>query len=182
MSERYALSQRLIHWAVALSVIFALAVGLTLGRLGFDGVKATFGMEVTNVLYKYHKTFGVLILAMMALRVLLKLRLGKPAYSEPLPAFQRVASEAVHGLLYVALLSMPILGWAATASAGYPVEFFNWKLPGLIGKHKELSETLYSLHRWLGWTIGALVLVHISAAIYHWRVRRDGVIERMRLI
>jgi len=181
MRTHYNIMQRLVHWAVALIVVGSLTIGLILGRLGYDGVVATFGNDVTNLLYKYHKTFGVLILSLMALRVILKLSFGKPDYAEPLPGFQRAASASVHGLLYLGLLAMPVLGWLATASGGYPVEFFDWKLPALIGKDKELSATLYTVHRTLGWVIGGLILVHLSAAFYHWRIRRDGVIERMSL-
>ena len=59
---RYTLVQRLIHWAVAIIAICLLVAGGTIGILGFDGLKDTFGMEVTNALYKYHKTFGVIML------------------------------------------------------------------------------------------------------------------------
>ena len=178
---RYTLAQRLIHWAVAVIAICVLSVGLTLGILGFDGVKATFGIETTNLLYKYHKTFGVVLLGLMTLRLILRLTLGRPAYDPPLPRFNKVASEAVHGLLYVALLIQPMLGWAATAAGGFPVEFFNSKLPGLIAKDKALSETLYGLHGAVGWTIITLITIHIGAALMHAFIKRDAVMKRMSL-
>ena len=131
---RYHLLQRLIHWAVAIIAICMLAAGATLGILGFDGLKETFGMPVTNAIYRYHKTFGVIMLGLMTLRLLLKLTLGRPDYDPPLPRFNKVASAMVHGLLYVALQVQPMLGWAATAAGGFPIEFFNTTLPKLIGK------------------------------------------------
>ena len=79
---------------------------MTLGILGFDGVKNAFGMEVTNLLYKYHKTFGVILLGLMTLRLIVKLMQGRPEYDPPLPRFNKAASGAVHGLLYVALLHL----------------------------------------------------------------------------
>jgi cytochrome b561 len=117
---RYSLIQRLIHWLVAVIALCVMAVGLTLGTLGFDGTKDAFGIDVTNLLYKYHKTFGVVLLGLMTLRLIVKRLLGAPEYSPPLPAFNRSASAAVHGLLYVTLLVQPVLGWAATAAGGYP--------------------------------------------------------------
>ena len=75
---KYALSQRLLHWIIALMVLGALAVGMLLGFLGFSGVKDTFGIDVTNLLYKYHKTFGVLILGLMVIRIAVKLAKGAP--------------------------------------------------------------------------------------------------------
>jgi cytochrome b561 len=87
----------------------------------------------------------------------------------------------VHGLLYVALLVQPVLGWLATAAGGFPVEFFSSKLPGLIGKDKALSETLYGLHGAVGWTIIALIAIHVAAALMHAFIKRDTVMKRMSL-
>jgi cytochrome b561 len=178
---RYSLAQRLLHWAVAIIAICVLAVGLTLGTLGFDGVKAAFGMDATNLLYKYHKTFGVVLLGLMTLRLMLRLALGRPEYDPPLPRFNRSASAAVHALLYMSLLVQPVLGWLATAAGGYPVEFFSTTLPGLIGKNEALSKTLYGLHGSVGWLILALICIHIGAALMHRFVLRDTVMDRMKL-
>jgi len=180
-TPRYTLAQRLIHWAVAIIAICLLVVGGTLGILEFDGVKDTFGMPVTNALYKYHKTFGVILLGLMTLRLGLKLTLGRPDYDPPLPRFNRAASAAVHGLLYLALLVQPMLGWAATAAGGYPIEFFNSTLPKLIGKDPALSKTLYAVHGAVGALILTLIAIHVSAALWHAYVKRDTVMKRMSL-
>jgi cytochrome b561 len=158
-----------------------LGVGLTLGNLGFEGTVAAFGSDTTNLLYTYHKTFGVLVLGLMVLRLLLRLTLGTPPYRQPLAAWQRVASRTVHGLFYVVLLAMPVLGWLGTAAGGYPVQFFEWTLPVLIGKDEELGKTLFQLHGWLGWILIGLILTHVAAALMHWLIQRDGVMERISL-
>ncbi len=178
---RYTLVQRLLHWLIALLVLGLLAVGMIFFFLDFEGTKNTFGREVTDALYTYHKTFGILVLALMILRVALRVVLGAPPYAPPLPAFLRVASHAVHGFLYLALLAMPVVGWLATAAGGYPVQFFDWTLPGLVAKDKALAETLFWLHGALGWVIIGLLVVHIGAALMHWLVKRDGVMARMSL-
>jgi cytochrome b561 len=76
---------------------------------------------------------------------------------------------------------MPVLGWLATASGGFPVQFFNLTLPGLISENKELSKTLFELHALVGWVILGLIVLHVSAAVYHWKIKRDGVMGRMSL-
>ncbi|MCP5159282.1 MAG: cytochrome b [Gammaproteobacteria bacterium] len=180
-TDRYALVQRLLHWLIAFLVLGALGVGMTLGFLGFEGTQATFGKMMTNALYTGHKTFGVLILALMLLRLGIRSILGAPPYRSPLSGFERVASRAVHSLLYVALLLMPVLGWLATAAGGYPVQFFAWNLPGLISKDQALSEVLFSLHGMVGWVIVGLLVLHIGGAMQHWLIKRDGVMQRMSL-
>jgi len=180
-TDRYTLVQRLLHWLIALLLAVVLGVGMTLGFLGFDGTKAAFGGEVTNALYTYHKTFGVIILALMLLRLLARLVVRAPPYRLPLTGFERMASRTVHSLLYLALLIMPVLGWLGTAAGGYPVQFFAWTLPGLIGKDKALGETLFYLHGLVGWVILGLLVLHIGGAMRHWLVKRDGVMARMSL-
>jgi cytochrome b561 len=180
-SFRYTLAQRLLHWVVVVLAIVLLAVGLTLGNLGYEGTVATFGSDTTNLLYTYHKTFGVLMLGLMVLRLGLRLTIGAPLYRQPLPAWQRVASRTVHGLFYAILLAMPVVGWLGTAAGGYPVQFFGWTLPGLIGKDEELGKALFQLHGWLGWILIGLILIHVAAALMHWLIQRDGVMERMSL-
>ena len=179
---RYALIQRLLHWAIALVVLGALAIGLIFAIYdGFAGTKEAFGEATTNLFYKYHKTFGVIILFAMIVRILVKLRLGKPAYAQPLSRFEHVASNAVHGLLYLGLLIMPVLGWLGTAAGGFPVQFFGWTLPGLIGKDKALYEILMEFHGVIGWIMLICVLMHIGGALKHWLVNKDGVMTRMSL-
>jgi cytochrome b561 len=71
--------------------------------------------------------------------------------------------------------------WAGTAAGGYPVEFFLWQLPGFIGKDEQLSEQLFLLHEWLSWIILALVALHVTGAMFHWKIKRDNVMKRMSL-
>lgn len=176
---KYALSQRLLHWIIALMVLGTLAIGLLLGFLGFSGVKDTFGIDIANLLYKYHKTFGILILGLMVIRIIVKLAKGAPDYAQPLTKFEHSASKAVHGLLYLCLFAMPVLGWLGTGANGFPVEFFNWKLPAILEKDKELGGLLMELHEIVGWTLAALIALHIGAALKHAIVKKDGILQRM---
>lgn len=179
--NRYALPQRIIHWSVALLVLVSLGTGMLLGWLGFEGARDALGLAATNGLYTTHKTVGVLILALMLMRVLARLGYGKPGYVQPLAPAKRVASSTVHGLLYVLLLTQPVLGWLATATGDFPVDFFGVTLPGLVGVDKALSEVLFEWHGVVAWTILALASLHVAAAVHHWRVLRDEVMHRMRL-
>ncbi|MEM6974459.1 MAG: cytochrome b [Pseudomonadota bacterium] len=177
---RYALVQRVLHWTVALVVICSLLGGLMLYLFGFGGLRDTFGMEVTNLIYKYHKTLGVLVLMLMAFRIAARLKLGAPAMSPFLPVWQVRAADAVHIAIYVLLIAVPVLGWAGTAAGGFPVQFFDFTLPGIIPKDKELSKTLFQLHGLAALSLTAILVLHIGAAYRHWKLR-DGTMARISL-
>lgn len=183
MSEvaRYSLVQRQLHWLLTLLVLLALGVGMTLGWLGFDGARDAFGEGVTNALYSAHKTLGVLILALIALRLVIRLTQGIPPPEPTLTRFERLASHLVHVSLYWVLLAQPIVGWLATAAEGYPVQFFAWTLPGLIAKDEALGEKLFELHEFLAWALLVLLALHIGAALMHEHIKHDGVMRRMSL-
>jgi cytochrome b561 len=178
---RYPLIHRLLHWAIAVVVLGTLSVGMIFMFLEFEGTLATFGQPMTDLLYTYHKTFGIVVLTLMLLRLGVRLAFGKPAYRPPIAAWERAVSTTVHASLYGLLIVQPMLGWAATAAGGYPVQFFGWTLPGLLSKDEALSERLYGVHGLFGWLILILAALHIAGALRHWLIKRDQVMTRMAL-
>lgn len=178
---RYPLIHRLLHWAVVLAVLWQATVGLIFMFLEFEGTVETFGKGTTDFLYTYHKTFGIIVLVLMLVRLAIRLAVGRPDYRPPIAPFERRLSGAVHFGLYAALIAQPVVGWAATAAGGFPIQFFGWVLPGLLSKNEDLSETLYEVHGAIGWVIILLVLLHVAGALRHWLILRDGVMTRMSI-
>ena len=177
---RYPLIHRLLHWAVALIVIWQAGVGLVFMILEFEGTLQTFGKAATDLLYTYHKSFGIVVLALMLLRLGIRLGVGRLPYRRPIADWEHRVSGVVHGGLYAALILQPMLGWAATASGGFPVQFFGWILPGIVPKNPPLGEILFAIHGALGSLIVLLALLHVAGALRHW-LRGDGVMTRMSL-
>ncbi|MCF7983558.1 MAG: cytochrome b/b6 domain-containing protein [Thiohalocapsa sp.] len=180
-NARFSFVQRVLHWLIALIVFALLAVGLTFMTLGgYEGVVGLFGDTTTNMLYTYHKSFGILLLMLMVLRVALRRAYTTPAYDPPIGGFERYVGGSVHVLFYLLLIGMPIGGWLATASGGFPVQFFDWELPGLVPKNEELSKTLFQFHGYAGLVLLGLIVLHVGAAIKHWR-KKDNVMRRISL-
>ncbi|PRY65252.1 cytochrome b561 [Vreelandella songnenensis] len=179
--DHYIYPHRVLHWLVAGGVLLALASGFTFGTLGYEGTVELFGNTLTNLLYTSHKTLGITLLLLMTLRIITRIAFVVPDHDPPLNAFERIVSTSVHHLLYLALIIMPLLGWAATATGGYPIEFFHWHLPGLLGERPALSSQLYTWHGRIGWAIVVLTTLHVAGALFHWRIKRDTVTKRMSL-
>jgi cytochrome b561 len=162
--------QKSLHWIVALCVLTIIPVGITMGRVQGD---------IQNTLFNFHKSLGVLILTLMTLRLIYRLTKGVPKDTE-IPAFFRVAGSATHWILYILLFVTPIMGYVANSAYGAPTPFFGlFELPPIVAKNEALSETLFARHKFLGFTTAVFVAMHIGAGLFHYIIRRDGVLQRM---
>ncbi len=169
---RYTLTAIALHWLLALAIVATFAVGLTMTSLPFSPARLR--------LFNWHKWAGVSILALSALRLLWRLWHQPPA-DLPMPAWQRRSAQATHGLLYALFFSVPLAGWAYSSAAGFPVVVFGvLPLPDWVPVNRELADTLKLLHHWLAYTLAALVVLHVAAALKHHFIDRDGLLARMR--
>ncbi|RIA55018.1 cytochrome b [Dichotomicrobium thermohalophilum] len=169
----YSLVAKVLHWLVAACVIFIIPAGIVM-------VNVELPDATRNTLYNLHKSFGVLILGLMAVRVGYRLTFGAPAASGALTPTQYLVSRIVHFTLYVLLIAMPILGWAGTSAFPAPVPVFGlFEMPALVGEDRELSKQLLAIHGYLGFFLTAVAILHIAAGLYHGVIRRDGVLSRM---
>jgi cytochrome b561 len=97
-----------------------------------------------------------------------------------LTALEVKASAAVHGVIYLLLIAVPMFGWLHSSAAGFPVVWLGvLPLPDLVGKDKALAEVFKELHEGSVNLLIALVVMHAAAALYHHHMRRDGVLARM---
>lgn len=168
----YPSSSKWLHWLIAISVIVTVPIGLSLPRLEPG--------PTTDSLYNFHKSLGILILVLMILRWVNRLALGAPAPEPAIAGWQRAASSAVHGLLYVLLVVQPIIGYFANSAFGATTPFFGlFTIPAAIEQDQALAENLFALHRWIGILIALLVIVHVGAALQHYFLEKDGVLQRM---
>lgn len=177
---RYHFLQRLLHWIITLMVVGLLAGGFTFWTLGYEGTSGLFGAEMTNQLYNFHKSFGILVLLLMVLRLIMRRVWPAPAYDPPISGGQKFVGHTVHVLLYLLLLGIPIGGAVATTLGGFPVTFFDWTLPAMLPKNEALSEQVFLLHGIAGLVLTALVVLHAAGAIKHAKLK-DGVMRRITL-
>jgi cytochrome b561 len=171
-NDHYPATSKLLHWLVAICVLTTAPVAITMTRLSEGPTRDT--------LYNFHKSLGVLILVLMILRLINRLAVGAPIAEPGIERWQKTVSSAVHTSFYVLLLAMPIVGYIANSAYGAPTPFFGlFDLPPIVDKNETLSTPLFTIHRLVGWLVIILVLIHVSAALYHHFVRGDNVLQRM---
>lgn len=171
-TDHYPATSKLLHWLVAACVLTTAPVAIAMTNVAEGPTRDT--------LYNFHKSLGVVILVLMILRLINRLVVGAPMPDPAIEPWQKTLSSAVHGLLYLLLLAMPVVGYVANSAYGATTPFFGlFELPMIVAKNEALATQLFTLHRWAGWLLIVLVLMHVSAALYHHFVRRDEVLKRM---
>jgi cytochrome b561 len=175
-SSRYTVPAILLHWLLALGLIGLLIFGWYMVGLSFSPAKLKY--------YNWHKWAGVTILVLSVLRLLWRITHRPPALparmAAAMPRWQHVAHHGVHHLLYVLFFAVPLIGWAYSSAAGFPIVWFGvWQLPDFVAPNPALAETLKPLHMVAAYTLATLIALHIAAALKHQLIDRDGLLRRM---
>lgn len=171
-SHRYTGTAIALHWLVAAGIVGTFALGLYMHDLPFSPAKLK--------LVAWHKWAGVTLFMLVCLRLAWRLGHRPPELPAAMPAWQRRAADATHVALYLLMLVIPVSGWLMSSTKGVPTVWFGVvPLPDLLAKDAALGETLQAVHRTLNYTLAALVLAHVGAALKHHFVDRDEVLARM---
>ena len=127
-----------------------------------------------------HKSVGITILCVAAVRIAWRLANPVPAYPAGMPGWQRVAASGAHWALYGLLFALPLTGWAMSSAANFPVSVFGlFTLPDFVAADDGLKQLLADVHEVLAEALFVLALVHILAALKHQFIDRDGTLARM---
>lgn len=174
--QRYTLTAIVLHWVLALSILTAFVVGVTLDEMPFSPGK----LKLIN----WHKWAGITILFLSVLRLLWRLINRPPALPErilqAMPGWQTKAFHATHHLMYLLFFAVPLLGWAYSSAKGYPIVWFGvLPLPDLMPVNKEIADSIKELHGAAAWGLIGLVALHVAAALKHQFIDKDGLISRM---
>lgn len=166
-----------LHWAIALLIIGQWALGWTMEHA--VGPKLAFG------LIQWHKSFGLLILALAALRLLWRLGNPPPRLPAGMSPVEKLAAGASHRGLYGLMFLLPLSGWALVSVSVLEIPtyaFYLVLIPHLPLAKSDAAETFWTgVHQVLGWSLLALVLLHVLAALrHHFRLRDDVLLRMLR--
>lgn len=168
---KYSLALRLMHWAVALLLLSMLAAGLTMVQS-----LATWQLP----LLKLHKSFGLLALILVVLRVVIKFKDQTPDQNTHIAQIQKWGLKTVHGLMYVCMLGIPLSGLSSQFFASRPVSFFGiFTVP----VSEQVDIVMYALfresHSILAGLLITLIVLHILGVLYHYFIMKENIVKRM---
>lgn len=125
----------------------------------------------------WHISIGSLLLLLIVLRIIWAFT-QKNNRPEQDPATALLV-KAGHGLLYLAMLLLPITGLMIMIGNGYGWSPFGKQLVARGASDIEWMATLGSVHSLIAWTLLILVVGHVGMALLHQLVKKDGVLRRM---
>jgi cytochrome b561 len=158
----------------AVLVVVALGLGACMVVLVHDPGER---FELTQI----HKSIGIAILALTALRLCLR-GLTRVPKSEPAARPLLFAAKAAHAALYALLLLMPLSGWlmATTTPVRVPTLVFGlFALPYPLLPNLATYNLAHAAHVVLGSLLAFLVILHVGAALVHMLLWRDQTVTCM---
>ncbi|WP_306581951.1 cytochrome b [Dokdonella sp.] len=171
---RYAPTLRRLHWLMALLIL------VTYVLIEQRGLFPR-GSAGRSAMMQGHFWSGIAIFLLAWWRLVSRKRNGAPAITPPLDWFSAVVAKTVHLLLYAFFIVMPVLGIMTAWSDGKQVliPFTGVALPALMPVDKPLAHSLEDLHGAIGTAFYWVIGLHVLAAIWHHRIRRDDTLKRM---
>ncbi len=170
-SSAYSMTQRWLHWIMAVLILtLLLAVEVPKG-----GVK--------HALTVWHKEAGVVVFVLLMARVRGRVNSGAPSIFSMSGSWQEFLARGVHGVMYLLMLSVPVLGVLFSQARGKEVDFLGFTLPVILDEDQGLpyALTLRTAHEWAGNIFLYLIGVHFLSVVYHQWIRKDNVLKRMRI-
>lgn len=117
-------------------------------------------------MYDFHKSIGVLTMALLTWRILVLLRVWRRKYTQRSPKFTPawLQKVALHSSLYLFMWVVPVTGYFLSNSfrAGN-VKFFGLPLPDVFPQSQAGADLGRGLHFWLAYTFLAFVILHAIA-------------------
>lgn len=162
-----------LHWLIALGILGLLVFGVIISN-------TPSGPEKT-ALIQIHKSFGMIVGVLALWRIVNRIREGWPAPLSPRPLWEERTAHITHTALLAATVAMPLTGIAKSITYGRPVDIFGLRLipAKLMEKNDAWNEVFSIAHASIGYTLAALIAIHIAAAVRHHRVHRDLTLARM---
>ncbi len=178
---RYSAVAIVLHWLIAALIFANIWYGWRMGQLkGFAQYE----------LFQLHKSIGLTVLILSLLRLGWRLVDAPPPLPAHMTRLERGVAGATHWMLYGFMIVLPLTGWVIVSASPYnlPTVLFKtkvvWPHLGFIhnlpmATRKLIEDQVGDVHAWLAWSLLALAVMHIAAAIKHLVWDRDDVAARM---
>ncbi|NKI15919.1 cytochrome b [Spongiibacter sp. KMU-166] len=171
-TSTYGKFDKFIHWLMALNIFATLILSYGMSDLPEPLKPEEYGGHGASV-----TTIAICLI----IRAIWRARQGFPPLPTTMSDMQQLAAKAVHYLLYICLFAQVSVGimLASTTKQDFIARGYNINYSSFDLVNDAMYDTLLTFHKGIYWTIVALLVVHIVAALKHHFVDKDDVLVRM---
>jgi cytochrome b561 len=172
--DQYGIITKVFHWTLVLLIAIQFYLIIQARWLPENSPVAGF------LIGGLHKPIGMLVFLIAILSYIWRLINIKPIFPPTMEAWEKLAATTVHNLLYLCLFVMPLSGLIMSVAGGRPPNFFGlFQVPQFLAENKNLSDFFFSIHRYTGYLLLGLIILHVLAALKHHFINRDHILKRM---
>ncbi|HJU22235.1 MAG TPA: cytochrome b [Casimicrobiaceae bacterium] len=170
--RNYGALAKTLHWLVFALVFAQYIVAILMPDIGRN--------TRPDTLINLHMSLGATILIVVVIRWLWRTDHPVMIATTDMPRWEQRFARATHVTLYALLVITPILGWMNASARDFSIDVFGViALPHLVAPHARIGMMAGDVHTFLAWALLVPIGLHVAAALYHYFVRRDGVLQRM---
>ncbi len=194
-STRYTKTAIVLHWLIALGIFAMFALGWYMSELPKEAPKQMafdlFDLGIytwqlaeeaspRTFYFNLHKSIGVTLLALIAIRVLWRLTHRAPAMLSSYKVWEKKLATGTHHLLYVLMVAMPLSGLIMAVNSKYGVKWFGLDFIGGLD-NSGMRDLFKEVHEVIGAVLLIVVILHIAGALKHKFIDKDDTMQRMSL-
>ena len=171
-TKKFAPPVILLHWLMALMIFGLYAVGLSV-----DSFAKPMRPMIVNV-HAIVRAGPACAAGFCAIAA--RATTATPDYPGGMGPLFRLAAAVGHGLLYLLMLVVPLVGIATFLRAGRTLDLGLFQIPSPFAANRDLAHQIHEVHELLAHLLIATVVGHALLALYHQLILRDGIMERMK--
>lgn len=173
----YGTLTKVFHWSIVILFALQYVGGNIMTSIDFNSSYA--GIS-TNTYYNWHKSLGLVALAIAVLRIINR-QMGKlPPWAPTLSSGEQKFVHRAEQVFYLAMFVMPITGWLYVMWGNYGVNLFGvWEMPRPLPRNDTLRDIAKWAHIGAGWILLIGILGHVGLVLRHQLFKKDGLLKRM---
>nr|WP_291873786.1 cytochrome b/b6 domain-containing protein [Chryseobacterium sp.] len=161
----FNIAARILHWLMASMILTMIFVGL--------GMMTS--LRWRPWLLDLHIPLGTAILLLVIIRLINRISFSVPKMPASMSNFQAKAAAGLHWLMYGMMVALPLTGWAQLSAGGFLVKILpGVNLPPILPQSPFLFALMHDAHKVMAWGFFLMIIGHLSAALLHAWVYRDG--------
>lgn len=165
---RYDLFSRLLHWVIAVAMIYVMIVGYSLHFMANERIFSFF--SETNM------SIALVLTPLMVLRFLWRYFRPAVPYGEMLKGHGKGLVHLLHEIFYLLIFVVLVSGFLMLEK-GFQV-FGVIDFPRPVA-NLEVNKFFFTLHRYACIALAGMILVHVAAVIKHHCFEKNAILRRM---